>query len=137
MTTDNWITLASAAVGGSLVALGWFVNGYQNRLQDVAQKRLEYRLKALESMLPVFFAVWQSGDPFSQPGVVKHLEDARSKWQLYGHRDEIKVLERLISSIENQNLQGVNDALRQLAPLVVKRTREELKLEPLPDASGQ
>lgn len=40
-----------------IVAIGWFVTGYLNRIKDVAQKRLDYRLKALESFLPVWFDI--------------------------------------------------------------------------------
>jgi len=49
MEVKDWITLAAAFI----VAIGWFVTGYLNRVKDVAQKRLEYRLKALETFLPV------------------------------------------------------------------------------------
>ncbi|MEQ1777052.1 MAG: hypothetical protein ABL863_00745 [Nitrosomonas sp.] len=47
MEVKDWITLAAAVI----LAIGWFVTGYLNRVKDVAQKRLEYRLKTLEDFL--------------------------------------------------------------------------------------
>ena len=77
MKTENWITIASALI----VALGWFVTGYLTRKKDVAQRRLEYRMKALEAFLPVWFTIQRNSAPFSQPGFLALVEDARSKFQ--------------------------------------------------------
>jgi hypothetical protein len=124
METKDWITIASA----SIVAIGWFVTGYLNRLKDVAQKRLEYRLKALETFLPVWFSIQKNGAPFTQPGFLAQLEDARSKFQLYGFEDEIKLMEQFILAIEVKNLPAANTALGKLVPLVRTRIRKELNL---------
>ena len=124
MEVKDWITLAAAFI----VAIGWFVTGYLNRVKDVAQKRLEYRLKALETFLPVWFFIQKNGAPFTQPGFLTQLEDARSKFQLYGFKDEINLMEQFILAIENQNLPEANAALGKLVPLVRTRIREELKI---------
>jgi hypothetical protein len=124
MKTENWITIASALI----VAIGWFVTGYQNRRKDVAQKRLEYRLKALETFLPVWFTIQKNTAPFSQPGFLALLEDSRSKFQLYGRKDEIEPMEKFIHSIESRDLAGANAALEELVPKVLKRIRKELEI---------
>jgi len=81
VTLDIWISIASALLAGSLVAIGWFVNGLFQRRKDVAQRRLDFRLNALESFLPVWFAIQKSGGaPFTQPGFLQQLEHARSKF---------------------------------------------------------
>ena len=125
MKTENWITIASA----SIVAIGWFVTGYLNRRKDVAQKRLEYRLKALEAFLPVWFAIQKNSAPFTQPGFLALLEDARSKYQLYGHKDEIDLMERFVHAIESRDLSGANAALEALVPLTRERIRKELEID--------
>jgi len=127
MTTDNWISITSALLAGSLVAVGWFVNGVLQRRKDVAQRRLEYRLSALESFLPVWFAIQKSGGaPFTNPGFLQQLEDARSKFQLYGLDDEIAHLENFIDAAQKSNLVAANNSLSQLVPLVRRRIRSEL-----------
>jgi hypothetical protein len=125
MKTENWITIASALI----VALGWFVTGYQNRRKDVAQRRLEYRLKALEAFLPVWFTIEKKSAPFLQPGFLALLEDARSKFQLYGYKDEIDLMESFIRSVESKDLSGANEALGKLVPLVRERIRKELEIK--------
>lgn len=124
MEVKDWITIASAFI----VAIGWFVTGYLNRVKDVAQKRLEYRLKALEAFLPVWFTIQKKSTPFTEPEFLTQLEDARSKFQLYGFKDEIDLMEQFISAIENQNIQAANTALGNLIPLVRSRIRKELKI---------
>ena len=127
MTTDNWISITSALLTGSLVAIGWFVNGLIQRRKDVAQRRLEFRLSALESFLPVWFAIQKSGGaPFTQPGFLQQLEDARSKFQLYGLDDEIQHMESFITAVQNSNLAEANNELNKLVPLVRRRIRSEL-----------
>jgi hypothetical protein len=124
MEVKDWITIASAFI----VAIGWFVTGYLNRVKDVAQKRLEYRLKALEAFLPVWFTIQKNSAPFTQPAFLAQLEDARSKFQLYGFKDEIDLMEQFISAIEKQNIPAANTVLGNLVPLVRSRIREELKI---------
>lgn len=122
MEVKDWITIVSALI----VAIGWFVTGYLNRVKDVAQKRLEYRLKALEAFLVVWFAIQKNSAPFTQPEFLTQLEDARSKFQLYGFKDEIEWMEKLVSAMEKQNVPAANEMLRALVPLV--RVRNELKI---------
>ena len=124
MKTENWITIASALI----VALGWFVTGYLSRKKDVAQRRLEYRLKALEAFLPVWFAIEKNSAPFSQPGFLALLEDSRSKFQLYGYKDEIERMEQFVHSVESRDLAGANVALKELVHLTRERIREELDI---------
>jgi hypothetical protein len=124
MEIKDWITIASAFI----VAIGWYITGYLNRVKDVAQKRLEYRLKTLEAFLPVWFAILKDGAALSQPEVFAQLEDARSKFHLYGFKDEIELMEQLFSALYNKNLVEFNTILGKLVSLVRSRIREELKI---------
>ncbi|MEI7237935.1 MULTISPECIES: hypothetical protein [Pectobacterium] len=124
MEIRDWITITSALI----IAVGWFVTGYLNRIKDVAQKRLEYRLKALESFLPVYFSIEKNGAPFTQPDFLTQLENSRSNFQLYGLKDEIELMQYFISAIEEKNLPEANIALNKLVPLVRGRIRKELSI---------
>ncbi len=124
MSADNWIMVISAVI----VAVGWFVTGYLNRLQDISQKQLEYRLEALKSFLPVWFSIQRNNAPFTQPDFLPMLETARSNFQLYGYQDEIALMETFIGAVEQENLEGANAVLAELVPLVRQRIRKQIGL---------
>lgn len=124
METKEWIMIVSALI----VATGWFVTGHLNRQKDIAQRRMEYRLEALEAFLPVWFSIQENSAPFSDVSFLAKLENARSKFHLYCYQDEIDLMEGFIKSCENQNLTGANASLEKLMPLVRSRIRAELKI---------
>ena len=122
METKEWIMIASAVI----VAAGWFVTGYLNRKKDIAQKRLEYRLETLEAFLQVYLLIEKNSEPFKDPDFINKLENARSKFQLYGLNDEIEQMEKFITFIESKDLKNANDILGKLVSLVRTRIRKEL-----------
>lgn len=124
MEVKDWITIASA----SIIAIGWFVTGYLNRVKDVAQKRLEYRLKTLEAFLPVWFAIAKDGAALIQPEIFAQFEDARGKFHLYGYKDENELMDQLVLAAKNKNIEEFNTALGKLVSLVRSRIRDELKI---------
>jgi hypothetical protein len=127
--TKDWIALGAALGGALIVAIGWFVTGSLNRSKDVAQRRLEFRLQALESFLPVWFTIQDNSAPFTNPNFLGKLENARSKFQLYGLNDEIEIFEAFVSAIESKDLPAANSALSRLVPMVRNRIRRELAIE--------
>ena len=128
LEAKDWIALGAALGGAMIVAIGWFVTGWVNRRKDVAQRRLEFRLKALESFLPVWFAIQSNPAPFTDPSFLAKLEHSRSQFQLYGLMDEIELFESFIAAIEAKDLARANVTLGKLVPLVRKRIREELAI---------
>jgi len=56
------------------------------------------------------------------------LEEARSNVQLYGQTDEIALLEAFIENLENSEIEGVNNALGKLIPLIRQNVRKELNI---------
>src|SRR5208283_2058741 len=116
-----------AIIAAVIVIVGWFVNSFLNRRHEIAKKRMEYRLEALHSFLPVFFAL--SENRTADPSFVQAIATARTKFQLYCHKDEIDLFERLVSTVEAHNVEQCRDAMRNLIRLVVGRVRGELGLE--------
>jgi hypothetical protein len=127
--TKDWIALGAALGGALIVAIGWWVTGWQNRRKDVAQRRLDFRLQALESFLPVWFIIEDNPAPFTNPNFLDKLVKARTKFQLYGLQDEIDVFESLVAAIESKDLAQANLALVRLVPLVRARIRSELEID--------
>lgn len=124
MEIKDWITIISVIA----VIIGWFVNGHLNRRNEIAKKRFEYRINALQSFLKVWFFIQKNPAPFMNPSFLLLLEEARSNFQLYGKDDEIKLFEAFIQSAEQQNLQKANEALNELVPLIRIKIRQELNI---------
>ena len=124
METKDWIAIAAALI----VAIGWFVTGWLNRVKDVQQKRLEYRLRALDSFLSVWYVIDGNSAPFSDPNFLPRLTACRTNFQLYGLADEIERFERFIKAIEDRDLPSANEVLRALLSLVRGRVRQELQI---------
>lgn len=124
MEVKDWITIASALI----IAIGWFVTGYLNRAKDVAQKRLEYRLKMLEAFLPVFFAVLKNEKATADPTVVALLIETRYKFAIYGLGDEKALMEKLMIANEKKDRAQLTQTFNALFALVQSRIRKELKI---------
>ena len=125
MEPKDWIGIAAAFI----VAIGWFVTGWLNRVKDVQQKRLEYRLRALKSFLAVWYIINGNSAPFSDPNFLPKLETCRTNFHLYGLPDEIERFERFIKAIEDRDLPSANQLLNALLPLVRDRIRSELQID--------
>lgn len=125
MDTKDWIAITAAFI----VALGWFVTGWLNRVKDVRQKRLEYRLRALDSFLAVWYIIDRNPAPFTDPNFHPKLKACRTDFHLYGLSDEIERFERFIKAIEDKDLPSANNLLNALLPLVKGRIRRELHID--------
>lgn len=121
----DWITLFSVLI----IITGWFVNGYLNRKNEIAKKRLDYRLPALLSFFKVWSVITKNGKPFSDPTFLPLIEEARSSISMYGDEDEIILYEKFIRSIEKSELENANKALEELVPLMRSRIRKELNIK--------
>jgi hypothetical protein len=95
MEVKDWITLAAAVI----LAIGWIVTGYLNKVKEVAQKRVEYRLKTLGAFLPAWLSI--------------------QKMELHLHSPDF---------LHNLRMPEANVALGKLVPLVRTRILEELKI---------
>lgn len=124
MEVKDWITLASALI----IACGWFVTAHLNRVKDIAQKKLEYRLKMFETFLPVWYALLEDKNALSKPEIQKQLNDARLKFALYGLKDEDETMSLVFSAIRNKDVEKLNESLNALAQIVQSRIRNELKI---------
>jgi len=113
----------------TIVVVGWFVNGFLNRRHEVAKKRMECRLEALNSFLPVFFSIQKHQNPFvDDSDLLSNLESARSKFQIYGQSDEIELFESLVKAIESQNVEIFLTKAQELVHLVRQRIRCQIGL---------
>ena len=126
MEAKEWIMIASATI----VVAGWFMNSYINRLHEQSKRRTEYRLEALHSIFPVLWSLQKYSNPLVDDSELQvKLETSRSKFQLYGCKDEIESFEKVIQHIEQQNLACMIKGMNELIKLAQERIRKELGIE--------
>jgi|GEM_PF-573162 len=128
--TKDWITILSVIA----IISGWFVNGYLNRKNEIAKKRLEYRLPTLKSFLKIWHLIQEMGNtkenPFFLPENKKLIMEVREDFQLYGQKDEIILFEEVIEFLTTKNI-GIDKVVKTLETLVIlirKRIRNELDI---------
>ena len=127
-TTINISILISAC----LAILGWIVNNILSRRHEIAKRRLEYRLEALHSFIPVYLSLSTSSNPFiDDPKLNKKFNDASVNFQLYGLQDEIDLFNSCQDSIMSNDGEKATKTLNKLIELVKYRLRDELKLPKL------
>ena len=112
--------------------IGWVVNSFFNRRHEISKKRLEYRLETLHSFLPVFISISSSPKPFEDDkDLSTKIKNARVNFQLYGYQDEIELLDKFVSAIENADVNETQNTINKLIKLIRQRLRKELKLPAL------
>lgn len=120
-----WITVVSVIA----LIIGWFVNGYLNRRNEIAKERFKYRMIAIQSSLETWLFLTDDINKMFDPTFIPMLRSTRVNIGLYGKDDEIKLIEDFIKNFENKNLEGINETLPKLIPLFRQRVREELKID--------
>ena len=71
----------------------------------------------------------KQSEPFKDSNFIEMVQDARSKFHLYGELDEIKAFENFISAIEQHDLEKANETLGKLVSTVRQKIRKELNLK--------
>jgi len=122
--SKDWITIISVLI----VVIGWFVNALLNRRHEISKERFKYQMVARQSFINVWLFIQKNSAPFTNPLFLPLLEEARKNFQLYGTDNEISLLEDFIKKCEIKDLQGANEALRKLVPLIRTNIRTELNI---------
>lgn len=125
MQIKDWITIISALV----IAIGWLVNSFLNRKHEIAKRKLECRLDALKSYMPVAYSLSIGENPFKDdPELFNKLRIAANNFQLYGTKEEIEMMDNLVQSILKRDIEGIKKAHPALYDCVKKQLRKELNI---------
>ena len=127
MEVRDWVTLASAVV----IVIGWFVNSWLNRKHEISKKRLEYRMKALESFMPFAFSFSGGGEnPFGKdPELWEKLKLVNANIGIYGSAKEQEMMSNLVDAFTEHNIVRVKEIYPQLYECVRKQLRKELNID--------
>ncbi|WP_294962739.1 hypothetical protein [Sulfurimonas sp.] len=125
MEIRDWIMIISVLV----IIFGWFYNNNRNREHEISKKKLEHRLRTLESFLPIYNSFASSKDPFNKD---KDLTDkilrSRSMFQTYGEQDEWDLFKNFAIALDKKNIKQVEDNINKLSALIRSRIRKELDI---------
>jgi len=116
MEIKDWLLLGSMVI----VTGGWFVNSYFNRKNEIAKKKLDYRLEALTQTIESLLDIRNLAEGKSNISEDK-ISKAHFVFQLYANKDELKMFDNCIENLTKENIQKLIFLLR-------RRIRAELDL---------
>lgn len=120
----NWTLVATIGIPGALVVAGWFLAHWLTARRELAAKRREARLKALEA---AFMRIATSSNrPFS-PEIIEKLETFVSEIQLYGTPVQIDLMAQVVEGFKRGEPVSYDAILADLRNTI----RKELRLEPV------
>ena len=121
----DWKLIATIGIPGAVVVAGWFLVHLLNARRDLAQRKRETRLKALET---AYMRLANSGNRPLSDELMDELELFVSEIQLYGTPKQVELMGQVVEGLKvpgstvdfNPILMNLRDSIRS-----------ELKLEPL------
>lgn len=124
----DWRLVATIGIPASVVVAGWFLVHWLNGRRDLAIRKREARLKALEA------AYMRLATSSNRPFTDKSMDDMEtfvSELQLYGTPRQIQLMTEIVEGFKKPNNTVSYDAI--LADLR-DTIRKELNLEPVSGA---
>lgn len=124
MELREWITILSVIA----LIVGWFINSWLNRRNEIAKERLKYRMDTLRSIVDLLSEIQECID--NNKGDITHLirkiSEISYKFDIYGKEDEQRLWKLFIKAIneKEKTAQPFNDVL----VLVKNRIRKELHI---------
>jgi hypothetical protein len=123
LTSEDLISIVPA-ISLLLVVIGWFVNNWLNRKHEILKRRTELRLKVLESFVEVSKKLNFRQSEFC----ADEMLDVQVNLLMYGYPDEIELINNLVSSLNQKEMDIAGKQLTELTNLVRARLRKELGL---------
>jgi hypothetical protein len=124
ITAIDWRLVATIGVPTLVVVAGWFLVHRLNAQRDLATRKREARLKALES------AYMRIATSSNRPFTDKSMDDIEtfvSEIQLYGTPRQIELMSAIVEGFKTRHGVSYDDILADLRDTI----RKELSLEPV------
>lgn len=125
LLTVDWRLIATIGIPATIVVAGWFFVHWLNAKRDLASRKREARLKALEA---AYMRVATSSNRPLTEKLIDDLETFVSELQLYGTPRQIHLMTEIVEGFKKPNNTISYDAI--LADLR-DTVRKELNLEPV------
>jgi hypothetical protein len=122
----EWIMIISAVI----VVFGWFINSYLNRRHEIFKKRLDFRLKMLESYVLVAESLEKLLNPKNtMPNTqdfIDKLEKAQVCILLYGTMEEIEIIKDITTLAQQNKHKDLKIRSSEFMNLIRANLRSEL-----------
>lgn len=103
MELREWITILSVIA----LIVGWFINSWLNRRNEIAKERLKYRMDTLRSIVDLLSEIQECID--NNKGDITHLirkiSEISYKFDIYGKEDEQRLWKLFIKAINEKEKQ--------------------------------
>lgn len=121
----DWKLMLSLGVPALVVVLGWFFAHWLTARRELASRKREARLKALEAAY-MRLATSSNREDVS-PESIEKLETFVSEIQLYGTPHHIKLMGEMVESYKRREVVSYDALLASLRDAI----RKQLELEPV------
>lgn len=132
LEAKEWVMLFSA----SIVVFGWFINSRLNRKHEIFKKRLDYRLKMLESYVSAAMTLERIFNPNQTKDrkeltteFLDQLENSQTQILLFGSKSEIELINEIMTFAKQDKHEEMKNKSGQLMLLIRKNLRSELGME--------
>jgi len=133
MEIKEWVPVVSVVV----VVVGWIINGILNKRHEIFKKRLDFRLKMLDSYILAAIALERLVQ--CRAGVDKieeltreflgKLEDAQVQILIYGSSGEISAINEIVGFAEKNGHNNLKIKSNEFMNIVRKNIRKELRMK--------
>ena len=130
METQSAIIL-SATITSLVTIGGWVYNNSRARKHEIDKRKLEYRIETLQSLIHMSGDLMNIQKPINikkDTTLVKTLESLSLNIQLFGYEEEMDLLHKCTTAINNEDIIKTKEYASQLFLLLVPKIRKELKL---------
>lgn len=133
MEIKEWVPVVSVGV----VVVGWIINGVLNKRHEIFKKRLDFRLKMLDSYILAAIALerlvqCRAGvdkiEDLTQDFLGK-LEDAQVKIFFYGSSGEISAINEIVGFAEKNDHNNIKIKSNEFMNIIRINLRKELRMK--------
>jgi hypothetical protein len=130
MEIRDWVTIVSVTA----IVIGWFINSWLNRRNEIAKERLKYRMDTLKSIVILKSQIVEalrlaSNDlSYNSSHLGKLTYDTVDLINIYGENDEIELCEKFILALNNRDYIASEEILNKFIQVARVKIRKELKL---------
>ena len=126
MTNSEWIAIISVIV----LVIGWFLNSFLNRRNEILKEQLKFRLNVLFLMLDTFNQVQRyiilNKNLTPNKELTADLVKALSRLAFFGKKDEQHLSKIIFDKLNNNQAIGLE--LSKLIMIIGDRIKKELRM---------
>ena len=150
----NWELIINILIPSLLVIVGWYIVYLLNKRNEIAKEARSCRIKMLHSFMNLVFYIEKENDFYGptppddwgdDPNILPSMSDWATVYiqiKMYGKADEIEqygdIIHKVVGTtcnddpergVTNKQFQEIEEGMKKLEELCIKRLRKELKIK--------